>query len=165
LYVPLYETDERTIKSEIATFLASFPYGTIWANTRNGQGYDMVFLGQLEPLKINLDEIRDRLDRPDYAPVAESLRDIGINSVYDLFGTYAGGKADLDPYIQGAEINTDADLRLQYLGGWGINSQLEDYLYLQIMRYRSIPRNLFTGSPESLQSMERALYEAPGSQR
>jgi spermidine synthase len=163
--VPLYETDERTIKSEIATFLASFPYGTIWANTRNGQGYDMVFLGQLEPLKINLDEIQARLESPDHAPVLESLRDIGINNVYDLFGTYAGGKAELDPYIKGAELNTDADLRLQYLGGWGINSQLEDYLYLQIMKYRGIPRDLFSGSPESLQAMQRALYEAPGAQR
>ena len=165
LYVPLYETDERTIKSEIATFLQAFPNGTIWANTRNGQGYDMVFLGQAEPLKINLDEVQARLERPDYAPVAESLSEVGINSVFDLFGTYAGGKSDLGPWIAGAEINSDADLRLQYLGGWGINSQLEDYLYLQIMKYRRIPRDLFTGSPASLNAMQLALYEAPGAQR
>jgi spermidine synthase len=165
LYVPLYETDERTIKSEIATFLAAFPYGTIWANTRNGLGYDMVFLGQLEPLKIDLDEVQARLARPDYAPVAQSLSDVGINSIYDLFGTYAGGKTDLGPWIKGAEINSDADLRLQYLGGWGINSQLEDYLYLQIMHYRRIPRDLFTGSPAALQAVQLALYEAPGASR
>ena len=28
LYVPLYETDEPTIKSELATFFEAFPYGT-----------------------------------------------------------------------------------------------------------------------------------------
>ena len=67
LYVPLYETDEPTIKSELATFFEAFPYGTVWANTRDGLGYDMVFMGQLEPLKINLDEIAERANRPDYA--------------------------------------------------------------------------------------------------
>ncbi len=165
LYVPLYETDERTIKSEIATFLAAFPNGTIWANTRNGAGYDMVFLGQVEPLKINLDEVQARLDRPDYAPVAQSLRDIGIGSAIDLFSTYAGGKQDLDPWIKGADLNTDADLRLQYIGGWGINSQLEDYLYLQIMKYRQLPHDLFSGSPQMLQAMQEALLSAPGARQ
>lgn len=164
LYVPLYETDERTIKSEIATFLAAFPNGTIWANTRGGQGYDMVFLGQVEPLRINLDEVQARLDRPDYEPVAQSLRDVGIGSTVDLFSTYAGGKEELGPWIRGSELNTDADLRLQYIGGWGINSQLENYLYQQILHYRHVPRNLFTGSPQAMAAMRQALLDASGAQ-
>ena len=164
LYVPLYETDERTIKSEIATFLAAFPNGTIWANTRDGKGYDMVFLGEVEPLKIDLDEVQARLGRPDYEAVAQSLRDVGIGSAVELFSTYAGGKEDLDPWIKGSELNTDADLRLQYIGGWGINSQLQDYLYRQIMRYRHLPRNMFTGSPQAMTAMRQALLDAPGAQ-
>ncbi|PWU07650.1 MAG: hypothetical protein C5B51_09680 [Terriglobia bacterium] len=47
LYVPLYETDERTFKSELATLFIAFPYGSVWANLPDGQGYDMVFLGQI----------------------------------------------------------------------------------------------------------------------
>ena len=58
LYVPLYESDVRTVKSELATFFAAFPYSTVWANTVNGQGYDMVFMGHLDPPKI--DRGRDR---------------------------------------------------------------------------------------------------------
>ncbi len=165
LYVPLYETDERTIKSEIATFLAAFPNGTIWANTRDGQGYDMVFLGQNEPLKINVDEIQARLDRPDYTLVAQSLKDVGIGSAVDLFSTYAGGKPDLGPWVQDSDLNTDADLRLQYIGGWGINSQLENYLYEQIMYHREIPAGMFFGSSGTLQAMEDALRSAPGARR
>ena len=45
LYVPLYETDEPTIKSELETFFQAFPNATVWANTRDGLGYDMVFHG------------------------------------------------------------------------------------------------------------------------
>ena len=48
LYVPLYESDLRTVKSELATFFDVFPNATIWANTIGGQGYDMVFMGQAQ---------------------------------------------------------------------------------------------------------------------
>jgi spermidine synthase len=156
LYVPLYETDEITIRSEIATFLAAFPYGTIWANTVDGQGYDMVFLGQEGPIQINLDEVQQRLDRPDYAPVAQSLSDIGIRSAIDLFSTYSGGRADLEPWLRGAPVSHDRDLRLQYIAGWGINSAMADTLYRQILRYRRLPATIFAGSADR----QRALHFA-----
>jgi spermidine synthase len=162
LYVPLYESDVRTVKSELATFMEVFPYATVWANTVSGQGYDMVFLGQAEPLKINLDEVEQRLNRPDYAPVAESLREIGIRSAVDLLATYAGQKSDLEPWYAGAELNRDGDLRLQYLAGWGINSSLEDFIYRQMLSYRRPPWNIFTGSPERVQSLMYAISAGGG---
>jgi spermidine synthase len=157
LYVPLYESDEKTVRSELATFFASFPYASVWANTRDGQGYDMVFMGQAEPLKINLDEVQTRLNRADYRPVVDSLREVGVPSMIDLFGTYMGGLSDLGEWTKGAEINTDKDLRLQYIAGWGINSQLEDYIYRQMLRYRRMPQNVFSGSPDLLQSVLLAI--------
>lgn len=157
LYVPLYETDLPTIKSEVATFLEVFPHGTIWANTRNGDGYDMVFMGQAEPLKINLDEVQQRFARTDYAPVADSLRDIGVNSPIELLATFAGQKSDLSRWYQGAELNRDKDLRLQYLAGWGINAHMEDELYRDIMTYVRPPQTLFEGSPELMSTLMSAF--------
>jgi spermidine synthase len=157
LYVPLYESDVKTVKSELATFMDVFPYGTVWANTVSGQGYDMVFMGQAGPLKINLDEVEQRLNSPDYAPVAQSLREIGVRSAIDLLATYAGQKSDLGPWYAGAELNRDGDLRLQYLAGWGINSSLEDFIYRQMLSYRRPPWNIFTGSPERVQSLMIAI--------
>jgi spermidine synthase len=164
LYVPLYETDEPTIKSELETFFLAFPYGTVWSNTRDGLGYDMVFMGQAEPLKINLDEVAQRLARPDYAPVAESLRGIGVPSSNELFATYAGQKSDLGQWTKGAQINRDANLRLSYLAGWGINSVLEDVLYRQMLRYRQRPDNIFTGTPDRMQALYLAMMQASAGQ-
>ncbi len=147
LYVPLYETDEPTIRSELATFFNAFPNGTLWANLRDGQGYDMVFMGQVEPLKIDLDEVLRRVSRPDHAPVKQSLADIGVYSLYDLFATYAGNATDLTSWTHGAQINTDRDLRLSYLAGWGINSDMADYLYREMLKYRRPPTGIFQGSP------------------
>ncbi len=157
LYVPLYETDLATIKSEVATFMEAFPYGTLWANTRSGEGYDMVFMGQAEPLKINLDDVDGRFRRPDYARVAESLRDIGVDSPIDLLANYAGQRSDLSRWYQGAQLNRDKDLRLQYLAGWGINSQLQAELYRDMMTYVHPPAALFEGSPQLVASLMNAI--------
>ena len=162
LYVPLYETDEPTIKSELETFFQAFPYATVWANTREGLGYDMVFMGSKDPVKINIDEVQQRLDRPDYAAVLQSLRDIGVNSSIELFATYAGQKSDLGRWTKGAEINRDADLRLSYLAGWGINSNLEDMLYRQMLKYRQAADNVFAGSPQRLRDLYIAMARESG---
>jgi spermidine synthase len=159
LYVPLYETDERTIRSELATFFSAFPNGTVWANTISGQGYDMVFMGQAEPLKVNLDELQQRLSQPDYAAVAQSLREISIYSAVDLMSTYTAQKSDLDSWLQGADINHDRDLRLQYIAGWGINSDLEDTLYREMLRYRQPPLNIFSGSPNQITALFSAMSD------
>lgn len=160
LYVPLYETDTPTIRSEIETFFAAFPNATLWANTRDGQGYDMVFMGQAEPLKINVDEIAARLDRPDYGPVKESLADVGIYSAEGLFSTYSGQKRDVGRWTEGADINSDSNLRLSYLAGWGINAKLDDQHYRQMLHFRQEPDNLFTGAEDRLKSLYRAIQSA-----
>jgi spermidine synthase len=157
LYVPLYESDVRTVQSELATFFAAFPHSTIWANTINGQGYDMVFMGHLDPPRIDLDAIAERMQRQEMIPVVESLHEIGVNSLNELLSTYAGRNADLSKWSAGAELNTDADLRLQYLGGWGINSTLEDVIYRQILGYRQMPDDLFFGSKERVDSLLGAI--------
>jgi spermidine synthase len=165
LYVPLYESDLRTVKSELATFFESFPNATVWANTRNGEGYDMVFMGQAEPLKINVDEVQQRFDRPDYAPVAESLREVGVPTTIALFSTYTGRKADLGQWSAGSDINRDSNLRLSYLAGWGINSQLADAIYRDMLRFRQPPTDLFTGSPQLVDAILSSIETPPGAGR
>jgi spermidine synthase len=88
------------------------------------------------------------------------LQDIGAGSPRELLSTYAGQKSDFTAWLKDAEITRDGDLRLQYLAGWGINSRLEDTLYREIMSYRKVPENLFTGTPERVASMLSAI--SPG---
>src|SRR5439155_1581701 len=76
LFVQLYESNADAVKSEIATFFEAFPNGLVFGNTNNGAGYDVVLLGQVEPTKIDLEDIQQRLQRPEYATVAQSLKDI-----------------------------------------------------------------------------------------
>ena len=62
-------------------------------------------------------------------------------------------KSDLGHWCDGADINHDNDLRLQYLGGWGINSDLADPIYRQMLVFRRAPVGLFGGSPDKVQAV------------
>jgi spermidine synthase len=160
-WVPLYESDETTVKSEIATFFEVFPYGTVWANNVNGQGYDIVLVGQLQRPSFDLDALQARLDRPDYARVSRSLKDVNMDSPIDLFATYAGNSAGLASWLKGAAINHDRDLRLQYLAGLALNHAEEEKIHRAIMQFWAPPIGIFTGSPERMDALFSAMVRDP----
>jgi spermidine synthase len=156
-FVQLYESNEEAVKSEIGTFLEAFPNGMVFANTVNGQGYDVVLLGQVEPTTIDVDKMQARLDSPEYARVAQSLREIGIYSARDLMATYAGSARDLQPWLKDALINRDRNLRLQYLAGMSLNTYKADPIYISMTSHARYPEGLFTGSKETLDALRRAI--------
>jgi len=156
LFVQLYWSNEEAVKSELATFFEAFPNGVVWGNTYQGGGYDLVLLGQVEPTVINLDEVEARLRRPEFATLASSLREIGVQSTVDLFATYAGQARDLGPWLKDAAITHDSNLRLQYLAGMGVNLNIGPSIYNGLLAHRRQPDTLFTGSDQ----MKSALWAA-----
>jgi spermidine synthase len=156
-WVPLYESNPDAVKSELATLFHVFPEGTIWGNDAQGKGYDTVLLAQNEPLKVDVDQLMERLNREDHVSVARSLQDVGFLSVMDLLGTYAGGAADLAPWLKDAEINHDRNLRLQYLAGMGLNALREGAIYEEMLKHRTYPESLFVASERSKAELRRRL--------
>ena len=45
-WLPIYESDEETVKTELATFFSVFPGATVWSSNFQGEGYDLVLLGR-----------------------------------------------------------------------------------------------------------------------
>ncbi len=162
LFVQLYESNTEAVKSEIGTFFKAFPNGIIWGNTNNGQGYDLVVMGQVEPTKIDLDKMEAKLQSPQYAQVMQSLHEIGFNSAVDLFSTYAGNASDLAGWLKDVQINHDRNLRLQYLAGMGLNLYQSGPIYSEMLANAHFPENLFTGSPATLQAIRDAVQRAQG---
>jgi spermidine synthase len=160
LFVQLYWSNEEAVKSELATFFQAFPNGVVWGNTYQGGGYDLVLLGQVEPTVINLDDIQARLRRPEYATLATSLREIGVQSTVDLFSTYAGRASELGPWLKDAAITHDSNLRLQYLAGMGVNLNIGPSIYNGLLAYRQQPDTLFTGSDEMKSALWAAIQNA-----
>jgi spermidine synthase len=80
--------------------------------------------------------------------------------VLDLLATYSGQAALLHEWSRGAQINTDRNLRLQYLAGMWLNSSLGEKILAGILWYYQFPEQTFVGSPERIQALQRALTRA-----
>jgi spermidine synthase len=157
-WMQLYSTNEEAVKSEIATFFEVFPSGSIFVNNIDGRGYDLVLMGQAEPTRIDIDALAARIASSEYAAVAKSLREIGFQSTNDLLATFAGQAADFRPWLKDAAINTDRNLRLQYLAGFGLNLYRENEIYRSMVAYGPrMPKDLFTGSESSLAALSKLI--------
>jgi spermidine synthase len=163
VFVQLYESTEDAVRSEIATFLDVFPDGLVFANTVDALGYDLVLVGRLGADPIDLTRLAEKLERPDYARVARSLRDVGFASTLDLVSTYVGRRADLSAWLAGASINTDRNLRLQYLAGAGLNVFAADAIFGALVGDGPrFPDELFVGRAADVELLRQRLAARRG---
>jgi spermidine synthase len=157
-WVPLYESSVETVQSELATFFEVFPNGTVWGNLNtDGSGYDVVLVGQVDDLKVDVEGIQRRLASPAYMSVAKSMREVGYNSATDLLATYAVRASDLREWLRNAQVNRDRNLRLQYLAGLGLNQYLAPYIYDQMLTRGHFPSDIFTGSADRIDELQAAM--------
>jgi spermidine synthase len=157
-WLPIYESDEKTVRTELATFFSVFPNATVWSNYLNGDGYDLVLLGSADNTSpIDVDDLQRRLSQPAYAGVAASLVDADFHSAYELMATYVGRAADLAPMLTGVQINDDMNMRLQYIAGLGLNSPGSPQVYKEILSYRKFPEDLLTGSGEGIDALRQLM--------
>jgi spermidine synthase len=156
-WLPIYESDERTVKMELATFFSVFPNGTVWSNYMDGDGYDLVLIGRDDASPIDVDTLDRRLNQPDYRAVAASLAQVDFHSTVELLSSFAGRASDLAPMLEGVPLNEDLNMRLQYLAGSGVNSQQSAAIYRGIMEYRHFPDGLLTGTGEKMDALRTRL--------
>ena len=162
-WVPLYESTEEVVKSEIATFLEVFPNGTVWRNDyQGGSGYDVVLVGRLDEKPIDVDAWQAKLDRPEYAGVKASLAAVGYTDAVSVLRTYSGRGKDLAPWVVNAEINRDRNLRLQYLAGFGFNYYRQTEIRDAMLRFRIFPADLFVGSAPSVERLRAMTMGGSG---
>ena len=81
----------------------------------------------------------------------------GVANSVALLGTYAGRALDLSPWLSGAEINRDGNLRLQYLAGLALNNTKEGEIYGGILRFRRFPDDLLVGSAITLAQLNTVM--------
>jgi spermidine synthase len=134
-----------------------FPRGIIFGNEGEGSDSDSVVFAELEPQPIEPDRIQERLDLPANSGVRASLADVEFYSAVDLLATYANRASDLTSWLKDAQINTDRNLRLQYLAGMGSTGAMADQIYEELVRDRKFPDDLFVASDETLAQLRDAL--------
>ena len=156
-WVPLYETNAAAVKSEMATFFEAFPDGTVWGNTYNGEGYDVVLAAKNGGISVDVDQFVGLLQAPENEGVAMSLAQAGFPRALDLLTTYTAGASDLAPWLEDAIVNRDRNLRLMYLAGLGLNQYIAGDIYAELLEFRRFPDELFTGSVGRLDALKQIM--------
>src|SRR5262249_16485424 len=132
---------------------------------QNGMGYDLVLLGQNEPLTVDADQLQERLARPDHTAVAHSIEEVGFQTVVGLLASYAGRTDQLRPWLENAAINRDRNLRLQYLPGMNLNNNQSKLIYDELQTYRHFPTDIFIGTGWRSMALKVAIERTiPGNQ-
>jgi spermidine synthase len=160
LWIPLYESNTATVKSLIATFFHVFPDGVLWSNSTSDGGYDAVLFGQAGPTVFDLDQLHERMNRPDHERVKRSLAEASFASAASLLSTYAGRAMDLREWTRDAQLNTDGNLRLQYLAGWSLNSFVAADIMTDIGRHYRFPESLFQGATHRRDALRLMIENA-----
>jgi spermidine synthase len=176
-WVPLYESNIDAVRCELRTFFDVFPDGIVWGNDNGGTGYDMVVMGRAAPDDtIDPDAISARLDTPEYLRVKASMAETGFGAgagdpAFDLMLTYAGRGRDLRSWLttgdHPADLNTDDNLRLQYLAGWSLdaNPNDADTIYKAMLFYRRFPEDLISTSKQTHDRLKQIMFPPSPIQR
>jgi spermidine synthase len=154
-WVPLYDTSEQAIQIQMRTFTAAFPNASVWNSSASGRGYDVVLLGAEQPAALDVLAIQARLERS--ARVHDSLREVGVQSVYDLLATYGTNARDMQPWVSSADENRDFSLKLEYISGLSLGQQKADAIYAKMITGRTIPADLFKAPPEALALLRQRI--------
>jgi spermidine synthase len=120
-------------------------------------------LAKPEALRFDPAALQARLDRPDHARIADALTQVELGGVDGLMATYAGQARDLRPWLNDAQINTDRNLRLEYLAGMA-NNVYDAQISQDMLAFRRFPEEMFTTTPEWMERLRRVMERAPGSQ-
>ncbi len=126
-WVPLYETNESAVKSEVGTFFESFPYGSVWNSQKGNRGYDVFLLAGNERTIIDASSIREKLNNNQ--ALMKSLNDVEIHTEIDLLKSFSGQRFHLSGWLENFERNLDRNLRLEYLAGQALDHRAEQNIY------------------------------------
>lgn len=77
-----------------------------------------------------------------------------------MLSTYGGRGGDLEPWLRGAGINRDRNLRLQFLAGMNPDLQGGFAIYGDMLHFRGYPESLFIASAQSRSALRKTLGSA-----
>ncbi len=106
-WLPLPTQNDEESRSLVRSFIDVFPHATLWTT----EFHEMLLIGSLQPMPLDVPRIRQRLAQ---GPVAEALAEVGIDSPQALLATWITDRTGLERYAADALPVTDDQPRIEY---------------------------------------------------
>ena len=113
-----YDVSDADLRSIVATFHAVFPDGTMWLV---GEA-DLLLIGSTEPLEPRLENISTAWQRPG---IRDDFASLGVEEPFALLSLFAGGSSEISRYSDGAAIQHDDRMALEFSGPVAIFNSIE----------------------------------------
>ncbi|WP_156393354.1 fused MFS/spermidine synthase [Burkholderia sp. Leaf177] len=106
-WLPLPTQNEDDTRALIKSFVAVFPYATLWTT----ELHEMMLIGSMQPIELDVPRIASRFNQP---TVAAALREVGIASPAALLATWITDRAGLEYYAADIAPVTDDRPAIEY---------------------------------------------------
>ncbi|MFJ4396764.1 fused MFS/spermidine synthase [Pseudomonas sp. NPDC089396] len=108
-WLPLPTQNEEDSRALVRSFIDVFPHASLWTT----EFHEMLLIGSLQPLELDVPRIRQRLAQ---SPVAAALAEVGVDSAQALLATWITDRAGLERFAGGVPPVTDDQPRIEYAG-------------------------------------------------
>ncbi len=116
-------------------------------------------MGSNGDFKIDAKALEARLDK--LILVKETLAQSYFKNAGDILKTYGGNAAGLASWLADAQINSDKNLRLQYLAGESLNNDDAGQILNDILACRRYPEEILTATPAQRDDLEKTWRLKP----
>ena len=127
-WLQLYKISPDNLRSILRTFHDIFPHLLVFESSE----YDLLILGSLDPLSIDLRRLEGRLSQP---RVKEDLKRIKVGSVRDILSHFVFGTREVSAYVQNALINTDDNALLEFTAPRTLSIDISEANFQELSRY------------------------------
>jgi spermidine synthase len=106
-WLPLPTQNEEDSRALVQSFIEVFPHATLWTT----EFHEMLLIGSLQPQRLDLPRIRQRLAAP---AVAAALAEVGVDSAQALLATFITDRAGLQRFAGDTPPVTDDQPGIEY---------------------------------------------------
>ncbi|MGY2173689.1 fused MFS/spermidine synthase [Pseudomonas azotoformans] len=106
-WLPLPTQNIDDSRALVRSFLNVFPYASLWTS----EFHEMLLVGSLEPISLDVQRIRQRFEEPG---VRSALADVGIDSAATLLATWVTDRKGLERFAGDTLPVTDDQPRIEY---------------------------------------------------
>ena len=106
-WLPLPTQNDEDTRALVRSFLDIYPHASLWTT----ELHEMLLVGSLEPVDLDVPRIIERVSRPE---VASALREVGISSAAALMATWITDRTGLEAYAGNVLPVTDDQPRIEY---------------------------------------------------
>lgn len=106
-WLPLPTQNDEDSRSLVRSFIDVFPHASLWTT----EFHEMLLIGSLQPLQLDVPRIRQRLAQPQ---VSAALAEVGIDSAQALLATWITDRTGLERFAAKAPPVTDDHPRIEY---------------------------------------------------